>query len=166
MSTSRAAAGHGRLGLPVLRDGARGPPRDGAHVPPGPAGAPRGRAEIGGVVRGSHLGLEIDVSTFRSVQDTFRRSNVFLRCFTHCLRVVNYPDLAQPRWTRLMARRTATRSWPLSSKRTPWPTAWWFQRFFVQKHDFTVKIRARKNRHPSLRMLQKADHFSSTINSN
>ena len=58
-----------------------------------------------GVVQGSHLGLEIDVSTFRSVQDTFdvqrcvlrRHFGVFLRCFTHCLRVVYFPDLAQPR---------------------------------------------------------------------
>ena len=33
-------------------------------------------AALSGVVQGSHLGLEIDVSTFRSVQDTlkFRRS--------------------------------------------------------------------------------------------
>ena len=42
-----------------------------------------------GVVQGSHLGLEIDDSTFRSAQDTFRRSKVCsrhfwvrLKCFT------------------------------------------------------------------------------------
>ena len=57
-----------------------------------------------GAVQGSHLGLEIDVSTFRSVRDTSRRSKacsrhfwVVLTCFTHCLRVVYFPYLAQPR---------------------------------------------------------------------
>jgi len=34
-----------------------------------------------GVVQGSLLGFEIDVSTFRSVQDTFRRSKVYSRHF-------------------------------------------------------------------------------------
>ena len=33
-----------------------------------------------GVVQGSHLGLEVQDSTFRSVQDTFRRSKV---CSSH-----------------------------------------------------------------------------------
>ena len=32
--------------------------------------------DMSGVVQGSHLGLEIDVSTFRSVQDMFRHSKV------------------------------------------------------------------------------------------
>ena len=54
-----------------------------------------------GVVQGSHLGLEIDDSTFRSVKNTCRRSKVSsghfgvaLTCFTDCLRVVYFPDLA------------------------------------------------------------------------
>ena len=38
------------------------------------------RGGKGGVVQGSHLGLEIDDSAFRSVQDTFRRSKV---CSSH-----------------------------------------------------------------------------------
>ena len=52
-----------------------------------------------GVVQGGHLGLEIDVSILVDVQRCVLRRHfgVFMRCITHCLRVVYFPDLAQPR---------------------------------------------------------------------
>ena len=71
-----------------------------------PRASPGGpmRAAHDSVVQGSHLGFEIDVSTFRSVRDTCRRSKecsrhfgVVLTWFTHCLGVVYFPDIAQPR---------------------------------------------------------------------
>ena len=76
-----------------------------------------------GVVQGSHLGLEIDDSTFRSVQDTSKRSKVCsrhfwvrLRCFTLCLRVVYFPDLARPRPVfTLRLSRQAWRSFDATS---------------------------------------------------